>query len=79
MIWPENPRHPVYRVLRMGLVLGSLTVILALNASHFDITEIRALAWTFFSLIGVESVDEIIHKVKGHGKEENNPPQTNPT
>lgn len=41
----SDPRHPVYGIAKGFLAVLVLTVILYFSASHFDETELEAIAW----------------------------------
>ena len=50
-----NPNHPVWPLLRITVLMSSLTVILYVNASNFDFTEVRSLCEVFLIASGVEA------------------------
>ena len=57
MNWPP-PEHPLWRLLRLVVLMVSLYMILKLTASSFDHTEIRTLVWAFVTAAGLEGVSE---------------------
>lgn len=46
--------HPVWPILRLGILMLTLTVILKLTASSFDYTEIRTIIAMFITFAGFE-------------------------
>lgn len=65
MNWPDDPRHPLYRMIRVVVCITALTVILAFQASNFDQTEIRTIFWFFALITGVEGTGELIKHFGG--------------
>lgn len=65
---PEDPKHPIYPLLRFTVALVSLTVILAVSASNFDITEIRTIIAMFIVLAGGEGLIGFFQRMK-NGKD----------
>ena len=62
MLAPKD--HPVWPIIRTAVVLLALTIILWMNASHFDDTEIRTLVGMFFALLGAEGITNAVSKVR---------------
>lgn len=52
----KNADHPIWPIVRMALILGTLVFVLWMNASHFDDTEIKTILTMFFALLGAEGV-----------------------
>jgi len=50
----KDPNHPIWPIIRMTIILVVLAVVLWMNASHFDDTELRTVLTMFFALLGVE-------------------------
>jgi hypothetical protein len=63
-IFPNDPAHPIYRLIKMVVCITALTVILAFQANNFDETELRTIFWFFASLIGVEGAGELFRYLK---------------
>jgi hypothetical protein len=47
--------HPVWGILRTAVMFGGLTLLLWVNADHFDITEIK----TILELLGLKIAYEV--------------------
>lgn len=52
----KDANHPIWAIVRMALILATLVVVLWLNASHFDDTEIRTIVTMFLALLGAEGL-----------------------
>jgi len=52
----KNADHPIWPIVRMALILGTLVVVLWMNASHFDETEIKTILTMFLALLGAEGL-----------------------
>ena len=46
--------HPIWKLARLFIVMAFLTLILWLNASHFDETELKVLAYMVVGIMGIE-------------------------
>lgn len=60
----HNPGHPLWATIRVVVVTVCVTVVLALNADDFDVTELKSLAWIIPSLIGVEGITKAFTRSK---------------
>ena len=56
----HDPGHPIWGTIRVVVISLCITVVLALNADDFDVTELKSLAWIIPSLIGVEGVTKAL-------------------
>jgi len=45
---PESIEHPIYITIRYIVMMISLTLVLWMNASHFDETELKVIISMFF-------------------------------
>lgn len=61
MAW-NDPKHPVWPIVRTGVVLLALVVVLWMNAEHFDQTEIKTILTMFFALLGAEGLSSAFAK-----------------
>lgn len=52
----KNADHPIWPIIRMTLILGTLILVLYMNASHFDDTEIKTILTMFLALLGAEGI-----------------------
>lgn len=55
----KNADHPIWPIIRMALILLTLIVVLWMNASHFDETEIKTILTMFLALLGAEGVSKM--------------------
>lgn len=51
-----NASHPIWPIVRQAIFLMALIAILYMNASHFDVTEIRTIITMFLVGAGAESL-----------------------
>ena len=54
--------HPIWAIIRTSVLLLSLVVLLWLNATNFDETEIRTIIAMFLAAIGTETATKILSK-----------------
>jgi hypothetical protein len=54
----KNANHPIWAIIRMALILGTLIFVLWMNASHFDDTEIKTILTMFLALLGAEGISK---------------------
>lgn len=52
----KDPDHPVWGILKLSIVMGSLVAILSFNSSCFDMTELKSLAEFALVYMGAEGV-----------------------
>lgn len=50
----SNPAHPIWSILRLTILMGVLSLILYVNASDFDATEIKTLTQYFLAAASLE-------------------------
>jgi len=62
----HDPGHPLWATIRVVVISICMTVVLALNADDFDVTELRSLAWIIPSLIGVEGMTKVFTRSSGN-------------
>ena len=60
----RDPKHPIWPIIRLAVFMVALVVILWLNASHFDITELRTILAMFFVAAGGESITSFFNREK---------------
>lgn len=68
----KDPDHPVWKLLassvipliRTVVVLIVLALVLWMNASHFDETEIKTVITMFIAILGAEGVTNAFSKAK---------------
>ena len=51
-----GPTHPVWQLIRLAILMLTLSFVLWLNASNFDETEIKTIIWVFMAAAGVEGL-----------------------
>jgi len=52
--------HPIWPILRLAVMMAALTVILYLNASNFDRTEMQTIIFAFLAGGGVEGFTSLL-------------------
>ena len=52
----NDPHHPAWSLIRLGMLLIAMTTVLWLTASNFDYTEIRAIIATFLAAASGEGI-----------------------
>ena len=60
----NSDNHPIWPLLRLVVILGFLTLVLYLNASEFDETELKVIGWMFMGFLGREFIPSVAKKVK---------------
>ena len=52
----KDPKHPIWKIVYILVVMGIATVLAWANASNFDETEFKYLGQLLLGLIGVDVV-----------------------
>ena len=60
----HDPRHPLWSFLRLMVVLVSLTLILVVQASEFDNTELNTIGLMFVTMATYEGAGFVWQKFK---------------
>ena len=50
----NSPTHPIWAIIRLGMLMFVLTIVLWLNASKFDATEVKTLVEYFLVAASLE-------------------------
>ena len=50
----NSPTHPIWSLIRLTMLMVVLTVILWINATKFDATEVKALVQYFLAAASLE-------------------------
>lgn len=58
----HDPKHPIWAIVRTTIMLIALVVVLWVNASNFDATEIRTIIAMFLAAIGAETATKFLAK-----------------
>ena len=58
----HDSSHPIWAIIRTAVLLLALVVVLWLNATNFDDTEIRTIIAMFLAAIGAETATKILSK-----------------
>jgi hypothetical protein len=58
-----DAKHPIWSLIRLAIVMVSLTIILYLCASQFDQTEIQTLVWAFIAIAGGEGLSQLLGRL----------------
>lgn len=45
----HDPKHPIWPILRLAVMMSALTAVLYFTAQHFDETELRTLIGMFLA------------------------------
>ena len=57
-----NARHPIWKLLRLAIILFALTAVLWINANKFDVTELRTIITMFVVLAGGDVATSLIQR-----------------
>lgn len=55
-----GPNHPIWALIRLTILMTTLTVVLYINASHFDETEWRSIVAMLLAGLGIESFQTMV-------------------
>lgn len=58
----KNPNHPIWSLIRLLILMIAMCVILYINATHFDITEIRSIIGIFIAAASAEGISQFFKK-----------------
>lgn len=58
----KSPDHPIWALLRLVVLMITLTVVLWLNASNFDATEHRTIIWVFLAAASTEGISQLVRR-----------------
>jgi hypothetical protein len=61
---PQEPVHPIWGMIRLGIYMGTLCFILWLNANHFDETEGKTIMWLFVVGAGSEGLGHLLSRLQ---------------
>lgn len=56
----NDPKHPIWAIIRTGILLLALIVVLWVNASNFDGTELKTIVAMFLAAIGAEAATKLM-------------------
>lgn len=65
----HDANHPVWAILRTVVLLAALVIVLWLNATDFDATEIKTIVAMFLTAIGAETATKYFSKRGGDGNQ----------
>ena len=57
--------HPIWGIIRLSIIMSSLTAVLYLNASEFDATELKTIITMFVVAGGAEWAPQLIRGLTG--------------
>jgi len=60
----QDPKHPIWSILRLVVLMVAMCVTLWSNASNFDVTELRSIITMFFVAASSEAVVGVLTKRK---------------
>lgn len=61
----NDPRHPIWGLARLVILMLVLTSILYFNASDFDATEIKTLVQYFLAAVSLEGGVAVVKSIIG--------------
>ena len=61
MRW-SDPRHPIWPIIRTGVVMAGACVMLSITATSFDSGELKAVGGVGFASIAFDLVKKLIAK-----------------
>lgn len=61
----NDKNHPIWPLLRLVVMMASLTALLWLNASHFDATEVKTIIGMLIANVAAEGVPGLFRKGEG--------------
>lgn len=56
----NDPKHPIWAIIRTVILLLALIVVLWVNASNFDDTELKTIVAMFLAAIGAETATKLM-------------------
>jgi hypothetical protein len=62
----HSAKHPFWGIARLFIFMLALVCVLYLNASHFDVTEIKTIITMFIIAAGAEGVTGFLSQLKGN-------------
>jgi len=69
----KDPSHPLWSITRLVIYMGALTFLLWLNASNFDVTELRTIVLMFLAGGIAAGIGQIINVVRKKEKAPTDP------
>lgn len=60
----HDPKHPLWSLCRLAILMVSLVLVLWMNASHFDVTEIRTIITMFIVAASAEGATSLLSHFK---------------
>ena len=61
---PKKPAHPIWGMIRSVIYMGTLCLILWINANSFDETEVKTIMWMFVVGAGSEGIGHHMSRLK---------------
>lgn len=61
----SDAKHPLWSLIRLTILMATLSFVLWLNASHFDETEIRSITWIFIGAASIEGGIQTVQRLGG--------------
>jgi len=58
----HHPKHPIWAIIRTAIMLLALVIVLWVNASNFDSTELKTIVAMFLAAIGAETATKFMAK-----------------
>lgn len=64
-----DPKHPIWPLIRLAVMLGFLTAILFFTAHKFDATELKTIIGMFLAGAAAEGLPGMVSKFTGGNKD----------
>lgn len=58
----KNPNHPIWGIIRLAVLMVSLVIVLWMNATNFDETELRSIVIVFLVAAGSEGAVKLFQR-----------------
>lgn len=55
-----DPGHPIWRLMRLVILMVTLCTVLYFSASKFDYTEVQSIILIFAAMAGIEGISMLI-------------------
>lgn len=59
----SDPKHPVWYLLKLAILMATLTGILYVTANHFDASELKTIVSYFLAAAGIEGLGVVAGKL----------------
>jgi len=60
----DNPKHPIWSLIRLAIIMVPLSIMMFLNATNFDDTEIKTIGGMLLVACGAEGLQSYLQREK---------------